>query len=326
MDLDSIVESVHRLVLDHLPIRTTKTPSGWLTFDCPMCNDKRKRAGIIARAAKISYHCFNCHYVTGWSPSAQLGKKYIDLAARLGATDESIHAVRVELFKHKEELEGVVEENYVYNFSKFDVVDLPEQVMLVEDLPDDHEVKQYAAQRGLLNLYTLLYFPNDPLYAKRLVVPFTFNGDIVGWTARHINPPDKQTPKYLHKMSSGYVFNIDRFADSEREIVIVAEGVFDAIKIDGIAVLGNHVTPEQAHLIEKLGKRVILCPDRDKPGKELIEEALALGWEVSFPPWHKDIKDADEAVQRYGRLLTVASIVKHATDNKIKAQVKAKML
>ena len=326
MDLDSIVESVHRLVLDHLPIRTTKTPSGWLTFDCPMCNDKRKRAGIIARAAKISYHCFNCHYVTGWSPSAQLGKKYIDLAARLGATDESIHAVRVELFKHKEELEGVVEENYVYNFSKFDVVDLPEQVMLVEDLPDDHEVKQYAAQRGLLNLYTLLYFPNDPLYAKRLVVPFTFNGDIVGWTARHINPPDKQTPKYLHKMSSGYVFNIDRFADSDREIVIVAEGVFDAIAIDGIAVLGNHVTPEQAHLIEKLGKRVILCPDRDKPGKELIEEALALGWEVSFPPWHKDVKDADEAVQRYGRLLTVASIVKHATDNKIKAQVKAKML
>lgn len=326
MDLDSIVESVHRLVLDNLPIRTTKTPSGWLTFDCPMCNDKRKRAGIIARAAKISYHCFNCHYVTGWSPSAQLGKKYIDLAARLGATDESIHAVRVELFKHKEELEGVVEENYVYNFSKFDVVDLPEQVMLVEDLPDDHEVKQYTAQRGLLNLYTLLYFPDDPLYAKRLVVPFTFNGDIVGWTARHINPPDKQTPKYLHKMPSGYVFNIDRFADSEREIVIVAEGVFDAIAIDGIAVLGNHVTPEQAHLIEKLGKRVILCPDRDKPGKELIEEALALGWEVSFPPWHKDVKDADEAVQRYGRLLTVASIVKHATDNKIKAQVKAKML
>lgn len=326
MDLDSIVESVHRLVLDHLPIRTTKTPSGWLTFDCPMCNDKRKRAGIIARAAKISYHCFNCHYVTGWSPSAQLGKKYIDLAARLGATDESIHAVRVELFKHKEELEGVVEENYVYNFSKFDVVDLPEQVMLVEDLPDDHEVKQYTAQRGLLNLYTLLYFPDDPLYAKRLVVPFTFNGDIVGWTARHINPPDKQTPKYLHKMPSGYVFNIDRFADSDREIVIVAEGVFDAIAIDGIAVLGNHVTPEQAHLIEKLGKRVILCPDRDKPGKELIEEALALGWEVSFPPWHKDVKDADEAVQRYGRLLTVASIVKHATDNKIKAQVKAKML
>lgn len=326
MDLDSVVESVHRLVMDHLPIRTTKTPSGWITFDCPMCNDKRKRAGIIAKSAKISYHCFNCHYVTGWSPTPYIGQKYKELAARLGASNEDIHRAQIELLKHKEELEGIEEEDYVYNFSKFELVDLPEDVMLVEDLPEEHEVKKYAKQRGLTGLYTLLYFPNDPLYAKRLVVPFTFNGDMVGWTARHVCPPDKQTPKYLHKMSSGFVFNIDRFADSEREIVIVTEGVFDAITIDGIAVLGNHVTPEQAFLIDKLGKRIILCPDRDEPGKELIEEALALGWEVSFPPWEKDIKDAADAVQRYGRLLTVASIIKHATDNKIKAQVKAKML
>ncbi len=326
MDLDSIVESTHRLILDNLPIRTTKTPSGWMTFDCPMCNDRRKRAGVITKAAKLSYHCFNCGYTTGWSPAPYIGQKYKDLAVRLGAGDDQIHKVQIELLKHKEDLEGVEDENYVYNFSKFDIVELPENVMLVEDLPDSHEVKQYARERGLEGLYTLLYFPDDPLYAKRLVVPFTFNGDIVGWTARHINPPDKQTPKYLHKMSSGFVFNIDRFADSEREIVIVVEGVFDAIAIDGIAVLGNHVTAEQAHLIEKLGKRVILCPDRDKAGKELIEEALALGWEVSFPPWHKDIKDAADAVGKYGRLLTVASIIKHATDNKIRAQVKAKML
>ena len=127
-------------------------------------------------------------------------------------------------------------------------------------------------------------------------------------------------------MTSGYVFNIDRFADSKREIVIVTEGVFDAIMIDGIAVLGNHVTPEQAHLIDKLGKRIILCPDRDKAGKELIEEALALGWEVSFPPWDDDIKDAADAVNKYGRLLTVSSIIKHATANTVKIKVKANML
>lgn len=326
MDLDSVVESVHRLLLDNLPIRTTKTPSGWRTFNCPMCTDKRKRAGIIITGAKLSYNCFNCGYTTGWSPSPHLGQKYKDLASRLGCNDDDIHSVQIELLRHKEELETSETTSYVYNLAKFEAVDLPTNVMLVEDLPEDHEVRQYAKTRGLEGLFTLLYFPDDPLYAKRLVVPFTFDGEIVGWTARHINPPDKQTPKYLHKMSSGYVFNIDKFADSEREIVIVVEGVFDAIAIDGIAVLGNHVTAEQAHLIEKLGKRVILCPDRDKAGKELIEEALALGWEVSFPPWHKDIKDAADAVGKYGRLLTVASIIKHATDNKIKAQVKAKML
>ena len=75
-----------------------------------------------------------------------------------------------------------------------------------------------------------------------------------------------------------------------------------------------------------LGKRIILCPDRDSAGKQLIDQALELGWEVSIPPWHADCKDAADAVQKYGRLATVASIIKHASDNKLKTQVKAKML
>ena len=96
--------------------------------------------------------------------------------------------------------------------------------------------------------------------------------------------------------------------------------------IDGISVLGNGVTPEQAHLIDKLNKRVILCPDRDSAGKDLIEKAIELGWEISFPPWSNECKDAADAVNKYGKLLTLASIVKFASDNKIKNQVKAKML
>ena len=79
-------------------------------------------------------------------------------------------------------------------------------------------------------------------------------------------------------------------------------------------------------MIGKLGQRIILCPDRDDAGKDLIEQALALDWEVSFPPWHADCKDAADAVQRYGRLATVSSIINHATSNKIKARVRAKML
>lgn len=326
MDLDSVIEQVHRLLVDNLPVRSSRTPSGWTTFNCVMCSDTRKRAGVILSGPKISYHCFNCHYVTGWSPSPHISHRYRELAARLGASQEQIHQAQIELLKHSEDLEEQETEGYVYSLRKFDVVDLPEDVCTVDDLPDDHDVKQYAIQRGLLGLYPLLYFPGDILYAKRLVVPFTFNNEIVGWTARHINPPDKRTPKYLHKMTAGYVFNVDRFADTKREIVIVVEGAFDAIKVDGVAVLGNHVTAEQAHLIGKLGKRVILCPDRDEPGKELIDEALALGWEVSFPPWANDVKDAADAVEKYGRLATVASIIKHSTANTVKIKVKANML
>jgi hypothetical protein len=325
MDIDFLVEKVHRLLLDNLPVSTSKTPSGWNTMNCPMCSDKRKRGGLITTGARISFNCFNCGFTTGWAPNPALGKKYKDLATTLGATNEDIHKVQVELLKYSEDLETEEFTDYVYNLQKFETVELPKDFSVVESLKEDHPIKIYAKERGLLGLYPLLYF-NESLYKQRLVVPFTYNNEIVGWTARHINPPTKQTPKYLHKMQPGYVFNIDRFADSKRKIVIVTEGVFDAILIDGLAIQGNSVGAEQAHLIEKLGKRVILCPDRDSAGKELILQAAELGWEVSFPPWHVDCKDAADAVQRYGRLATVSSIIKHATDNKLKIEVKAKML
>ena len=83
--------------------------------------------------------------------------------------------------------------------------------------------------------------------------------------------------------------------DGTPEVVIVTEGVFDAILIDGVSIQGNSIGAEQAHLISKLGQRVILCPDRDDAGKDLIEQALALDWEISFPPWHAEIKDAADA-------------------------------
>ena len=51
MTVDSIVEQVHRLLIDNLPVRSSKTPSGWTTFDCPMCSDTRKRAGVISIGA-----------------------------------------------------------------------------------------------------------------------------------------------------------------------------------------------------------------------------------------------------------------------------------
>lgn len=325
MHQHDIIDIVHRLLLDNLPIKSSKTPSGWITFNCPMCSDTRKRAGIRQTGGKISFNCFNCSYTTGWAPSPRLGSKFKDLAEKLGANTQSIHQAVLLLMKYSDILEESENTDYVYSALKFEPITMPESVQLVEDLADDHEIKQYAKSRGLLGHYTLLHFDVFP-YKRRIIVPFTYGGELVGWTGRHVNPPDKETPKYFHSLPAGYVFNIDRYVDTPRDIVIVTEGVFDAILVDGICVFGNTVSAEQAHLISKLNKRVILCPDRDTPGKQLIDQALELGWEVSFPPWEPDCKDAADAVSKYGRLLTVSSIIKYATGNKIKAQVQAKML
>ena len=325
--MDKIISSVHGLILDHLPLRTTRSPKGWITFDCPICNDNRKRGGVIVSGAKISYHCFNCDFRTGWTPTPHLGKRYTQLAAALGAEANEINQVKLELLKYTDEFES--EDNdyndYAYNYAKFEPKELPDNAISIEDLDDDHELVVYAKERGIYGLYPLYHFP-DFLNKRRLIFPFIYDHNIVGWTGRHIAPPDKNTPKYLHEnMPPAFVFNMDKFVDSQREVVVIVEGVIDAIAIDGIAVLGNTITPEQATLISKLGKRVILCPDRDDAGHELIEQALALDWEISFPIWEKDCKDAAEAALRYGRVATLASIIKYATKNKIKTKVKMRI-
>ena len=52
MDIDFLIERVHRLLLDNLPVKTSKTPSGWVTMNCPMCNDKRKRESTFNKKIK----------------------------------------------------------------------------------------------------------------------------------------------------------------------------------------------------------------------------------------------------------------------------------
>lgn len=323
--MEKIIIDVHGLILDHLPVRSSKTPSGWITMDCPVCSDRRKRGGVIVTGPKISYHCFNCGFKTGWSPGPRLGKKYRELAEHLGADKSEINRIRLEVLKHSDELENTDYDTYVYSENKFEPQSLPEGTVELNTLPTTHEIRQYAIHRGIDGLYPL-YYSSDVIRNKRLLIPFIYDGNIVGWTGRHINPPSKNTAKYLHeKLPANFVFNVDKFVNNQREIIVVTEGIIDAILIDGVAVLSNELSAEQAHLISKLGDRIILCPDRDRAGKKLISQATELGWEVSFPPWHKDCKDAADAVKRYGRLATLASIIKHSTSNTTMIKVKTKM-
>ena len=70
-----------------------------------------------------------------------------------------------------------------------------------------------------------------------------------------------------------------------------------------------------------MGKRVIVVPDQDQTGLGICERALELGYDVSLPNWSEDIKDANDAVIKYGRLNTLLSILDSATNSKIKVEV-----
>ena len=80
------------------------------------------------------------------------------------------------------------------------------------------------------------------------------------------------------------MFNVNR-QQSEWKFVIVCEGPFDAMSIDGVAVMHNEVSEQQADIIDSLGREVIVVADTDKSGSKLLDNAVEYGWTASFPIW-----------------------------------------
>ena len=104
----------------------------------------------------------------------------------------------------------------------------------------------------------------------------------------------------------------------------MCEGPVDAIHIDGCAILGSEISEQQSMLLNRLGKDIIVVPDRDKAGSKLVERAIELGYQVSMPDWSQDICDIGDAVSKYGRLYTLHSIAVAAEDSALKIRLRAK--
>jgi DNA primase len=155
-----------------------------------------------------------------------------------------------------------------------------------------------------------------------VTIPFTYDGKIVGWCARFL---DNKAPKYINHTQPGYVFGTELQNDSW-QCVIVVEGIFDALCIDGLAVMHNTVSDAQARLIRNLGREVIVVPDHDKAGLELIDRAIELGWSVSIPEWPSDVKDVNDAVVKFGKLATLLTIMQSQETSRIKIELRKKNL
>jgi DNA primase len=98
------------------------------------------------------------------------------------------------------------------------------------------------------------------------------------------------------------------------------------LSIDGLAVMHSTVSDLQARLIRNLGKEIIVVPDQDKAGIELIDRAVELGWSVSIPDWPDDVKDVNDAVVKFGKLATLLTIMQSRETSKIKIELRKKQL
>jgi hypothetical protein len=182
----------------------------------------------------------------------------------------------------------------------------------------------YLSSRGIGPEWYDFMYSTDKMWDvyQRLLIPFYWRGDIVGFTGRMFE--ESEGVKYYTDVWPGYVFNMD-VQDWTRKFVIVTEGPFDAIAVSGVSILGSEINDTQRELIDGLGRRVIVVPDRDAPGEKLIGQAKEFGWSVAFPEWGEGVNDVADAVAKYGRLFVIQSILKTTESSKLKIDLKRKM-
>ena len=325
------------------------TPSGWQKRNCMMCHhrghgaDKRERFGILfTQDGGMNVNCFNCGFGTGWHPQSQLGEKMMQFLQAIGVPEEDIKRLKFEAFREATNqrvndfrLKGSVTAKWTEIEFLKDCH--PIRYWLDQNCTDRNflRVVEYAEGRGILDIDKMYWTPckedRERIYNRRIVVPYFYKGDIVGFTGRIAahNPP-KTTPKYMQEMPLSFIYGTDHQQDFNRKFIIITEGIFDALVTDGIATLHNNINEDQATIINSLPGQKILCPDRDKDGDDLIEIAIKHRWAVAFPNWGrndhgKPVKDAGEAAEIYGDLLTIKSIIDSRETDAQDIRIKRKM-
>jgi hypothetical protein len=287
-------------------------------------SDTRSRGGIkFDGQTNWSYHCFNCNYKCNFVLGRTISYKTRQLLLWCGIDDTQIQRWNLESLEQRDLLDFIIPKKQKVKI-KFDDHQLPNGELIDENNPLHKEYVDYLQAR-MINYYEYPFLITPTAkgrYANRIIIPYTYKNKIVGHTSRFL---DNKIPKYINEQQPGYVFNID-IQKPEWQVCILTEGIFDALSIDGIAIMHDDISNEQAQLIASLNKQIIVVPDRDKTGLKICDRALELGYSVSLPNWEMDIKDVNDAVVRYGKLPTLLSILQSATMSKIKIEIQRKKI
>ena len=311
-------------VVSFLPAKRKQTSSGWVSFNAPCClhngenNDRRQRGGMKPGAdGSWSYHCFNCGYTASFVLGRTLTFKARKLLQWLNVPMEEIERMNLESLKQKNIL-GILNDRQQVA-EKLSGIEFEERDLPADTQPLNDQSTDYLKNRCIPTDYPFLY---KTMPRSGVVVPFTHNNQVVGHTTRFL---DDRTPKYIQDIPHGYVFGTD-LQKSTWQYVIVVEGVFDALSINGLAVLHAEINDAQVRLIRSLGREVIVVPDQDEAGMKLVDRAVELGWAVSMPEWPAGCKDVNDAVIQLGRVGCLLTILQAKETSRIKIEMKRKKL
>ena len=151
------------------------------------------------------------------------------------------------------------------------------------------------------------------LFRNRVIIPIIdTKGNVIAFGGRVL---DDSLPKYLNssdtpvfkKSKNLFALNYARKECADR--IILCEGYMDVIALHGagftnaVATLGTAITPEQARIMERYTKSVVIAYDSDEAGQRAADKAFKLLGEVGLDVKilkMNGAKDPDEFIKKYG--------------------------
>jgi len=285
-------------------------------------------------------NCYNCGFKATYK-NGEISHRFETWLGYLGVPRDRIQEAKLEILSKKlnGELE-TIEKTEWFRTEDFPETDLPvgakplSHWASMDDPPKDFmDCIGYLSSRGRAVYenwdyhWTPVSSRSQPEFNHRIIIPFKHRDRIVGWSGRYRGKPPGRIPRYFNSdVPPGYLFNGDVISKRNREFVLILEGPFDAISVDGVSPLGSTMNASQIAWLNSTDKTKIVVPDRESKNQELIDTAIEQGWHVSFPDWEPRIKDAAAASERYGRIYTLHSILAARINDHLGIGVKRQML
>ena len=150
-------------------------------------------------------------------------------------------------------------------------------------------------------------------FRNRIMFPIIdVRGNVIAFGGRVM---DNSNPKYLNSgatpvfSKSATLFALNLAKNNNEGSLILAEGYMDVVSMhqagftSAVATLGTAITPEQARIMSRYAKEVIIAYDSDQAGQAATNKAIALLTDVGLLVKVlkiDDAKDPDEYIKKYG--------------------------
>lgn len=318
----------------------------WIHHNCPACTsfgqprpDTRGRGNhMYTSTGGLVYNCYNCSASAVWELGSNLSNKMKIILSSFGVSDRDI--LRLDFLIKEINREGNFSTEYQSSkiHRSVQIYDLPENTKSFSELvlsnnvsPSFVDVVNKIGERNpyLLDL-DLYWCPSKEHYLyNKFILPYYMNNEIVGFTARDKVKNTKF--RYYNQVSINTFYNFDLINDPRIKNLFVLEGALDAALMGGVSINNFSMSTDQISVLKQAkenGKNIIIVPDRDKDGRNTIQQALDNGFYVSLPDFGtvrengtiRYVKDCEEATSKYGRLFTLELLYQNIHKSKFEIE------